>query len=94
MGNEQPDEFHCTFCQNWQIAQGPRLGLELPTRRLPPAEVVEQALTLSLRFGWSEKPWTPGNAVENVVLHPERLDQALRWREPRMVLLASTEADA
>ena len=22
--------FHCTFCQNWEIAQGPRLGLDLP----------------------------------------------------------------
>ena len=27
--------FHCTFCQNWEIAQGPRLGIALPTRRLP-----------------------------------------------------------
>ena len=35
--------FHCTFCQNWEIAQGPRLGLDLPTRRLPPARVVEEA---------------------------------------------------
>jgi pyruvate formate lyase activating enzyme len=36
--------FHCRFCQNWEIAQGPRLGLELPTRPLPPARVVEEAL--------------------------------------------------
>ena len=35
--------FHCTFCQNWEIAQGPRLGLDLPTNPLPPAGVVEQA---------------------------------------------------
>ena len=35
--------FHCTFCQNWEIAQGPRLGLDLPTRQLPPARVVEEA---------------------------------------------------
>jgi pyruvate formate lyase activating enzyme len=35
--------FHCTFCQNWEIAQGPRLGLRLPTRSLPPDRVVEQA---------------------------------------------------
>ena len=35
--------FHCTFCQNWEIAQGPRIGLDLPTQRLTPAQVVEQA---------------------------------------------------
>lgn len=47
------------------------------------------AETLSLRFGWSTKPWLPGNAEENVVLHPQRLDQPLRWREPRMVFVNS-----
>jgi pyruvate formate lyase activating enzyme len=36
--------FHCTFCQNWEIAQGPRLGLDLPTRQLPPERVVEEAI--------------------------------------------------
>jgi pyruvate formate lyase activating enzyme len=36
--------FHCSFCQNWEIAQAPRLGLDLPTRHLPPAKVVEEAL--------------------------------------------------
>ena len=35
--------FHCTFCQNWEIAQGPRLGLDLPTRPLPPDGVVAEA---------------------------------------------------
>jgi protein gp37 len=47
------------------------------------------AETLSLRFGWSKKPWTPGNAAENVVLHPERLRKPLSWREPRMVFVIS-----
>ncbi len=37
--------FHCTFCQNWEIAQGPRLGLDLPTRPLPPDRVVAEATT-------------------------------------------------
>jgi pyruvate formate lyase activating enzyme len=36
--------FHCVFCQNWQIAQGPRLGLDLGARRVAPEEVVEDAL--------------------------------------------------
>ena len=36
--------FHCTFCQNWEIAQGPRLGLDLPARPLPPERVVEAAI--------------------------------------------------
>jgi pyruvate formate lyase activating enzyme len=41
--------FHCTFCQNWEIAQGPRLGLDLPTRRLAPEGVVAEALGLGAR---------------------------------------------
>lgn len=47
------------------------------------------AETLSLRFGWSQKPWTPENAVENVVLHPERLNKPLTWRKPSMVFVNS-----
>ncbi len=35
--------FHCTFCQNWEIAQGPRLGLDIPLRPMPPAQVVAEA---------------------------------------------------
>jgi pyruvate formate lyase activating enzyme len=37
--------FHCTFCQNWEIAQGPRLGLDIPARRLPPDAVVAEAMS-------------------------------------------------
>jgi len=47
------------------------------------------AETLSLRFGHSKKPWTPANAAENVVLHPERLRLPLTWRQPRMVFVNS-----
>jgi protein gp37 len=47
------------------------------------------AETLSLRFGWSKKPWTPENAAENVVLHPERLNKPLSWRTPRRVFVNS-----
>ena len=36
--------FHCTFCQNWQISQGPRLGMDLHPRFTPPEVVVEDAL--------------------------------------------------
>ncbi len=36
--------FHCDFCQNWEIAQGPRLGLDLPTRPTTPDAVVSAAL--------------------------------------------------
>ncbi len=36
--------FHCTFCQNWEIAQGPRLGSRLAPRVTPPDAVVEDAL--------------------------------------------------
>lgn len=47
------------------------------------------AETLSLRFGWSKLPWTPENAAANVILHPERLNQPLKWREPRMIFVNS-----
>jgi pyruvate formate lyase activating enzyme len=35
--------FHCRFCQNWEIAQAPRLGLEIPQRPASPAQVVADA---------------------------------------------------
>lgn len=47
------------------------------------------AETLSLRFGWSDRPWTPANETANVVLHPERLSIPLSWRRPRMVFVNS-----
>jgi protein gp37 len=47
------------------------------------------AETLSLRRGWSRSAWTPENAAENVIFHPERMDQPLRWRKPRMVFVNS-----
>ena len=47
------------------------------------------AETLSLRYGWSKAPWTPGNAAENIILHPDRLEQPLRWKRPRMVFVNS-----
>jgi protein gp37 len=51
------------------------------------------AESLTLRFaetwGAPKLPWTPANAAKNVILHPERLDQPLRWRKPRMVFVNS-----
>ncbi len=47
------------------------------------------AENLSLRFGWSKKPWTPENAEENVILHPERLSKPLSWRKPSRVFVNS-----
>lgn len=47
------------------------------------------AETLSLRFGRSTKPWTLANAAENVVVHPDRFDLPLRWREPRRIFVDS-----
>jgi protein gp37 len=39
--------------------------------------------------GYPGLPWTPENAAANVVLRPDRLDQPLRWRRPRMVFVNS-----
>jgi protein gp37 len=51
------------------------------------------AETLTRRFasawGVPDLPWTPENAEQNVILHPERLDQPLRWKRPRMVFVNS-----
>ena len=47
------------------------------------------AETLSLRMGWSTKPWTAQNARENVILHHDRLDQPKRWKAPRRVFVNS-----
>lgn len=47
------------------------------------------AETLSLRFGWSKKPWTHNNAAENVVLHPERLRKPYAWKTPKRVFVNS-----
>lgn len=44
---------------------------------------------LSHRFGWTGKPWTVGNAIENVVLHHERLDKPLHWKKPRKIFVNS-----
>lgn len=44
---------------------------------------------LSLRFGTSREPWLPKNAAQNIVLHPERLEQPFRWRRPRLIFVNS-----
>lgn len=35
------------------------------------------------------KPWTAANAAYNVRLHPDRLDQPIRWRKPRKIFVNS-----
>ena len=44
---------------------------------------------LSLRFGWSGKPWTAPNAPENVRLHFERLSSPRKWKQPARVFVNS-----
>jgi protein gp37 len=44
---------------------------------------------LSLRFGWSGKPWTAPNAPDNVRLHFERLASPVRWKQPARVFVNS-----
>lgn len=47
------------------------------------------AETMTRRFRPDSLPWTPENAAENVVLHPERLEIPLRWKKPRRVFVNS-----
>ena len=50
-----------------------------------------ESLTRRFAKAWSvpDLPWTPENAAENVVLHPERLRMPYRWRHPRSVFVNS-----
>lgn len=41
--------FHCRFCQNWEIAQADREGLKPATMRLPPRSVIARALAANAR---------------------------------------------
>jgi protein gp37 len=47
------------------------------------------AESLARRFRKDFKPWTAPNAAHNVRLHPERLEQPLRWSKPRRVFVNS-----
>ncbi|MCH8290205.1 phage Gp37/Gp68 family protein [Candidatus Poribacteria bacterium] len=47
------------------------------------------AEALSLRQGWSKKPWTAENADENIILHPDRLKKPYSWRSPARVFVNS-----
>lgn len=44
---------------------------------------------LERRFRPDWKPWTAAYAAHNVRLHPDRLDQPLRWRKPRRIFVCS-----
>ncbi len=41
--------FHCRFCQNWEIAQAPREGLHPRATSMTPAEVVREAVRSGAR---------------------------------------------
>ena len=47
------------------------------------------AEALSHRYGWTTQPWAMPHAAANVQVHPDRLDQPLRWRKPRRIFVNS-----
>jgi protein gp37 len=47
------------------------------------------AEVLSLRNGWSKKPWTKANEAENVREHPARLKKPFSWKEPKRIFVNS-----
>ena len=53
------------------------------------AEALAPRLARMGQAGYTDLPWTPENAAQNVVLRPERLDLPLRWRTPRRVFVNS-----
>ena len=55
------------------------------------AHCYAEELTMRFAGTWHvpKLPWTPENSGLNVILHPERLDQPLRWHRPRRVFVNS-----
>lgn len=53
------------------------------------AETLAKRLHAFGQQGYTDLPWTPENAAANVFLHPDRLEQPLHWRKPRMVFVNS-----
>lgn len=53
------------------------------------AERLAPRLAAMGKAGYTDKPWTAKNASENVTLHPERLEQPLRWKKPRRIFVTS-----
>jgi protein gp37 len=55
------------------------------------AHCYAESLTMRFASSWGVPglPWTPANAAENVILKPERLDQPLHWKRPRMIFVNS-----
>jgi protein gp37 len=47
------------------------------------------AETLSLRRGWTTKPWTGPNAVDNVLLKPHKLKDPYALKEPSRIFVNS-----
>lgn len=44
---------------------------------------------ISLKFGYTRKPWTSVNEAENVTCHPERLKKPYTWKKPSRVFVNS-----
>ena len=79
--------FHCTFCQNWEIAQGPRLGIRLPVRPTSPETVVADALE-------AEADAIAYTYVEPTVFLEYALDVGVRAREAGLRNLFITDGYA
>lgn len=44
---------------------------------------------LSLKYGWTKKPWTAPNAPENVQLKPHKLNEPFQLKEPTRIFVNS-----
>lgn len=44
---------------------------------------------LSLERGWSQFPWTAQHAMDNIKIHPDRLNKPFTWKQPRMIFVNS-----
>lgn len=47
------------------------------------------AATLSLKYGWTKKPWTAQNKDENVLLKPHKLNEPYKLKEPSKIFVNS-----
>lgn len=89
MAEKSAISWTATKHEDGTVTEGATWNAVIGCSKVSPGCTSCYAETLSLRYGWSKKPWTAPNAAENVVLKPHKLDLPLRWTEGRRIFVNS-----